>query len=363
MRHSNASKRRNQRDGDSFGMPLADLLTTALGCVLLIFMIASTHLQDLILNEKTEKASIEKDLLTSEERARLLEEAKERVRLEMIELQKRLQAQNQALSKLQGNNALLLQEIDQAKKALKDNRSSFTQFRSQVNDVWQSLNPKLAQPVDVMLVIDGTRSMKPSLDATRSQLRAIIGALHVVSPSARVGITVFRDRYERKKLRLEFQPLTDNPDDLEDFLDQIKATSTRRDKDRPEWLCGGLERGMKSEWREKSIKIITLVSDASAQSPKAKKCIELAKQFKKQNGLIHVSSTLPDGYQHRKEITREYDEDVLVQHRRIALAGGGKHIEKARSGDLLQEVLRSAFQSRLNRTLELIKPLQENSQK
>jgi hypothetical protein len=109
--------------------------------------------------------------------------------------------------------------------------------------------------------------------------------------------------------------------------------------------------------RDNSIKIITLVSDASAQSPKAKKCIQLAKEFKKQKGLIHVSSTLPDGYQHRKEITREYDEDVLAQHRQIAEAGGGKHIEKARSGDLLQEVLRSAFQSRLNQTLKLMKPL------
>ena len=104
MRQSKATRRRNQESGDSFGMPLADLLTTALGCVLLIFMIASTHLQDVILSEKTEKASIEEDLLTSEERARLLEEAKEKVRLEMIELQKRLQDQNQKLAQIQGDN-------------------------------------------------------------------------------------------------------------------------------------------------------------------------------------------------------------------------------------------------------------------
>jgi len=73
---------------------------------------------------------------------------------------------------------------------------------------------------------------------------------------------------------------------------------------------------------------------------------------------VHVVSTLPRGYQKRGEITREYDRVVLKEHALVATAGGGEHIKRASESTLLEEVLRSAFRSRiaeLERLREVIK--------
>jgi hypothetical protein len=256
-----------------------------------------------------------------------------------------------------------------------------------------------------MLVIDGTNSMASSLKAVRQNLRAIIGALQVLSPTARIGVTVYRDRREKAKLRLQYQPLSSDANILKKFLEGIEAKSTSRDRDRPEWMCGGLRaailgaayadstskdskskgkkrrkkrrrRGEKRKnqekasdatstttitesWRERAIKIVVVVSDAGTNSPKAQECIEVAELFHKRGGQVHIVSTLPKNYGTRRDITREYDEEVLRDHAAIAQAGGGEHIKRASESTLLEEVLRSAFRSRLAELEQLKKILKK----
>jgi hypothetical protein len=216
------------------------------------------------------------------------------------------------------------------------------------------LDPKTARPVDVMLLIDGTKSMQPSLDSTRQNLRSVISALRIVSPTVRVGVTVYRDRKERPALRIEHQALTSDEPALRSFLSTIKARSTRRDRDRAEWMCGGLKRAVAAKWRKDAIKIIAVVSDAATQSKRARRCTKLASAFKAQGGQVHVSSTLPEGYRVRREVTREYDELVLKEHALIAKAGGGQHLQRADEATLLEAVLRSAFRSRLAEPIEAL---------
>ena len=217
------------------------------------------------------------------------------------------------------------------------------------------LDPRTASPVDVMLVIDGTSSMKPSLDSTRQNLSGTIGALRVVSPTARVGLVVFRDKKERSSLRLQIQPLTQSERKLARFLKGIKATSTSRDKDIPEWLCGGLEKGIKARWRKGAIRIIILVSDADAQDKEAKSCIKAARRFRAQGGQLHLISTRPLGFKKQRKITRHYKNVVLPQHARIAKAGGGIHVKEATSHSLLTEVLQAAFRSRTSEPLKALR--------
>lgn len=365
------SPRRRVGEDESFGMSLMDLLTAALGCVLLIFIVYSV----ITSKDLARFLSANQDLISSlKERDTLIalrdKEAQE-LKLVLAKLSTQLSEKDRQLLDEKAQKELELKDLERG------HNESIRSLLVKLNLLREALDPQTARPVDVMLVIDGTNSMEPSLVAVRQNLRAIIGALQVLSPTARIGITVYRDRRERAKMRLEYQKLTSKAETLNRFLSRIKAKSTRRDKDRPEWMCGGLRAAILGErhadysrtkkrsrtktsspWRRSAIKLVILVSDAGANSKGAKACMEVASQFKKEGGRVHVVSTLPRGYQKRREITREYDRVVLKEHSAVAKAGGGEHIKRASESTLLEEVLRSAFRSRiaeLERLREVIK--------
>lgn len=365
------SQRRRVGEDESFGMSLMDLLTAALGCVLLIFIVYSV----ITSKDLAKFLSANQDLISSlRERDTLIalrdQEAQDLKAL-LKTLRSQLSDKDKQLIDAEAEKVLAVQNLEDG------HNDSMRSLLVKLNLLREALDPQTARPVDVMLVIDGTNSMEPSLVAVRQNLRAIIGALQVLSPTARIGVAVYRDRRERSKIKLEYQALTSKADALNQFLEGIKAKSTRRDKDRPEWMCGGLraailgeayaEYGAKkrkirkkyrSPWRKNAIKLVILVSDAGANSKDAKACIDVASQFKKEGGRVHVVSTLPRGYQKRREITREYDRVVLKEHALVATAGGGEHIKRASESTLLEEVLRSAFRSRiaeLERLREVIK--------
>jgi len=356
---------RPQSEGDSFGMPLADLLTTALGCMMLIFMVASMFMRDEIALQAQLSEQEATGRMSAEERARRLERARdqltrdaERLAGQVSALTARLDEQGRALDSqrraAEGERRDLGAQLETLARALAAAEGRLKDQTTQVTNVIHQLNPATARPVDVMLLIDGTKSMQPSLDAARDNIKTAIRALRIVSPSARVGVTVFRDKNERPELRVEHKDLSDNEDALRAFLSGIKAMSTARDKDRPEWMCGGIEHTLKhTSWRKGSIRLIAIVSDAATQSPKAKRCVELAAGFRKEGGFVHISSTLPDGYGERREVTREYDEVVLKEHAAVAAAGGGRHIQKADEAALMEVVLRAAFEVRLDGLQEL----------
>ena len=90
--------------------------------------------------------------------------------------------------------------------------------------------------------------------------------------------------------------------------------------------------------------------------------MKVAEDFKKSGGLVHVVSTLPRGYKKRRDITKEYDQVVLKEHAKVAKAGGGEHIKRASESTLLEEVLRSAFRSRLTE-LERLKEVIRDGEK
>lgn len=343
-------RRRSARRGggeDGFGVSLLDLLTTALGCVLLIFIVYSVK----------SSGDIQRFLTANTDMIEVIRKRDGQIgslKDELAQLRSRVE---ELLTKVKVTQA-------DAQSQRKQRTAAFEDLLKSLGELGAKLDPRTARPVDVMLVIDGTNSMEPSLEAVRQNLRAIIGALQVLSPTARVGVTVFRDRREKSKIRLEYQSLSSNADTLKSFLDKIKAMSTRRDKDRPEWMCGGLRAAVlgpkwaegkklprtrrgRSPWRDDAIKIVVIVSDAGSNSPKAQACIDVARMFKAEGGQVHVVSTLPRGYGKRRDVTREYDREVLRDHAAVAQAGGGEHIKRASESTLLEEVLRSAFRSRL----------------
>jgi hypothetical protein len=360
-------RKRNKNAGqdDTLGMPLADLLTTALGCILLIFILSAKNMQDTIIKKTQEKKSADVELMDAAQREALLKKAQDDFRKELEALKKALANEKnkhqQAISDANAiklDNQSLQDQIAQAKNLLAQTQKDLNEIVGVTKEALNDMDPKTARPVDVMLVIDGTKSMKPSLDATRQNLNTTIKALRIVSPSARIGVTVFRDKLDDENFKLQYHPLTSKEDDLEAFLAKIEASSSKKDKDREEWICGGIKKATQSNWQKDVIKIIIIASDAGSQENIDQTCLKYAKDFRESGGQIHMLSTLPDGYE-KAVIKKEYEQKVLVEHKRIAEVGGGQHIKNAQGSTLLEEVLRAAYQSRMSELNKTKAKLQE----
>ena len=354
--------RKKRFEGESFGMPLADLLTTALGCIMLIFIVSSTYMKEKIEDQGNTLNKIE-DLNARLEQA--TKKFKDQIKVLTINLkssQSQLdQTQNQLnqtqtqLTQVQAQEIDLKQQLDNLSKVLGSKEVLLKEVSQKTNDILENL----AKPVDIMLVIDGTKSMKPSLDATRKNLAFTVDILRTVSPDVRVGVTVFRDKHESKKDRIEYQKLTKEVKELNRFLKKIEAKSTKKDKDIPEWLCGGINQSIKANWRNNSIQLMVVVSDADDQSKNAKECIKKAQAFAKGGGQVHMISTFPDRYKQSRKIRTYYKDHVLKEHKAIAKAGGGRHITNADGTTLLKEVLKSAFHAKTTHSENKLKNVQK----
>ncbi len=356
--------RRSRNSGiGEFGTSLADILTTALGCVLLLFMVAVLNVKQSLQAEQEAHTQTIARLLAEETERQKAE--LERQKAERQRLAAESEAQTQAQKKGEAENALksaeeqrhaLQQELLSLRASLEAQNQRYAVLKEAAQGAMQALDPHTAAPVDVMLVIDATRSMQASLDSARENLSVTLDALREVSPSARIGVVVFRDKREIPSMRLIEQPLTHNAQKLAKFLSGIEATNTSRGRDLPEWLCGGLEAAIAAKWSKNAIKIIIVVSDAESHPEDMPTCLTSARAFSAAGGEIHVVSTLPQDYETNEYITQNYNEVVLARHAEIASAGGGLHVAKADSNALLAAILKAAFR---NRTAEPMERLQE----
>ena len=73
--------------------------------------------------------------------------------------------------------------------------------------------------LDVVLVIDGTGSMKLIIDDVKAKMQQLVQSIHRLVPIARIGIIVFGGKGEK----MNVQPLTLSPQKLSDFLNGIQA--------------------------------------------------------------------------------------------------------------------------------------------
>ena len=73
--------------------------------------------------------------------------------------------------------------------------------------------------LDVVIVIDGTGSMKLIIDDVKAKMQQLVQSIHRLVPIARIGIIVFGGKGEK----MNVQPLTLSPQKLSDFLNGIQA--------------------------------------------------------------------------------------------------------------------------------------------
>ncbi len=130
--------------------------------------------------------------------------------------------------------------------------------------------------LDVVLVIDGTGSMKLIIDDVKAKMMQLVQSIHRLVPIARIGIIVFGGKGEK----MNIQPLTLSPQKLSDFLNGIQAMGGG------EWeedTMGACEAAVnKMDWKPYAKKVIVLVGDSPPRTEDFAPLLALIRQFKSQ---------------------------------------------------------------------------------
>ncbi len=127
--------------------------------------------------------------------------------------------------------------------------------------------------VDLVFVMDMTRSMQPYLDRTKAAVAAIAEGIAKAGLAERLrfGLVGFRDDVEKAPdlefTRRNFTPGLVDGAAFAKLLEQEAKAATVSSPGYSEEVFAGVEEGLDSAWRDNSIKVLVLVGDASGHPP------------------------------------------------------------------------------------------------
>ena len=131
--------------------------------------------------------------------------------------------------------------------------------------------------LDLMLCLDSTGSMQPTIDALAVALGEMAGILSGVSPKLRVGVVHYKDNDELGKHGAEVvQPLSKNIKGTRKKLEKMRAIGGG---DLPEAVLGGLDMALskKMKWNANANKIAILIGDAPPHPDEKQQAIDLVR--------------------------------------------------------------------------------------
>lgn len=203
--------------------------------------------------------------------------------------------------------------------------------------------------LDMMICIDSTGSMQPTIDALGHALGEMVDILDGISPKMRLGIVHYKDYGELGKPGAKVvQPFTKNVQAARKSLGDLRALGGG---DLPEAVLGGLDLALdaKMNWKKDANKIVVLIGDAPPHAEDKDKVIALVRAAHDTPGVPLGKPTTgprPDdtpfltscigvflNLQGKLRNQRGYAEFVESQQRMredftaIAAAGGGVFVE------------------------------------
>lgn len=203
--------------------------------------------------------------------------------------------------------------------------------------------------LDLMMCIDSTGSMQPTIDAVGNALGEMVDILDGLSPKLRLGIVHYKDYGELGKPGAKvLLPLTKNVQSARKELGDLRAFGGG---DLPEAVLGGLALALddKMKWQKDANKVIVLIGDAPPHPEEEGKVLELVRNAYESPGstagkpttgakpdvkpfltsAIGVVVTL-EGNLKNQNGYREFVESQKVMRddfAKIAKAGGGVYVE------------------------------------
>ncbi len=138
--------------------------------------------------------------------------------------------------------------------------------------------------LDIMVCIDSTGSMQPTIDALGQALGEMVDILDGISPKLRLGIVHYKDYGELGKPGAKVvQPFTNNVRAARKELEELRALGGG---DLPEAVLGGLALALdpKMNWKRDANKLVVLIGDAPPHAAETQKTVELVRAARETPG-------------------------------------------------------------------------------
>jgi von Willebrand factor type A domain len=201
--------------------------------------------------------------------------------------------------------------------------------------------------LDVVLVIDGTGSMRFVMDEVKVKMSALVLAIHRLVPVARIGIVQFGGRGEQDQI----QPFTTSSEQLQKFLNGIQAQNGSFDW-REDTLTAVKIAVLQMQWRPAAKKVIVLVGDTPPWDEDYAPIMNLINQFRSEDGTFNTVDVTQEEHElferealNAKTISPLPDFYLLTQHayQEMAKVGGGQWGSLSKDSAINQQVLILAF--------------------
>lgn len=202
--------------------------------------------------------------------------------------------------------------------------------------------------LDMMLCIDSTGSMQPTIDALGAALGQMVDILDGLSPKLRLGLVHYRDYGELGKPGAKvLLPFTKNVTSVQKALGDLRADGGG---DLPEAVLGGLATALdeKNGWKKDANRIVVLIGDAPPHDDDRQRVLEWARLAFESPGsvpgkpvtgkpdgkpfltsAIGVFLDLPDSFRGKPGVREFLDsqQQMRTDFQAIAKAGGGVFVE------------------------------------
>jgi len=206
--------------------------------------------------------------------------------------------------------------------------------------------------LDVVLVIDGTDSMRLVMEDVRARMTELVRAIHRLVPTARIGIVVYGGEGEP----IDVQPLTLSSTKLERFLSGIQTTGGGEWEEK---LAGAIQTAVEQmDWKPYAHKVIVVVGDAPPKVDRFSATLDLVRKLRHENGVLNTIDVTAQEHErferefavrvHRSEAGKVSPLPTVYEQTRAAyleLADAGGGSMKSLKGDdqINQQVLMLAF--------------------
>jgi hypothetical protein len=181
--------------------------------------------------------------------------------------------------------------------------------------------PAIPPRPDIVLLVDGTASMQPSIDDVRKDIGTITGKVRASQPDSRFAVATFGDQeVDKERVFQLFQPLTYDLDAVERGVGKLDATRGNYSKGPSEDWINALWQiaqgaGGGTQFRAGSSPIVVLVGDASSHDPSKGHSLADAIRAAKQRGIrviaVDVATDIGDGLNGNGDNGKGYKDDPL----------------------------------------------------
>jgi hypothetical protein len=186
-------------------------------------------------------------------------------------------------------------------------------------------------PLDLVIVIDTTGSMRGELMELQAGLLGILRILHRLSPALAVGVVAYRDHGEEYLTRT-FRLVHIDDRTLPDLLGFVRELRAAGGGDDPEAMEAGLAEAIKMQWRHGTMGRIVVLGDEAPHPADLQTALDLAARFRSAGALDHTVNAIYVG---------DEQDPARLFFERLASTGGGDF--RMHRGEMIESMLLSVL--------------------